>query len=249
MRKLFLIFFIISPYLLFGQKSEFEQSLEGLEGLEARKAMNRYFEGGEAIINGIDVTSEILYLFISASNGLRGRAEPNINSRVLTTQPYGKCIYFYERTTYKDTIDGITDYWYHTFILSPPDTGGIWFFGGYLTKYFENDIFIGRWVDEKDNWNWTEYIFEINNKNIEVYHYNIVRGEREETKSVIYTGTYERKDNNLTLNFSENWGTNIPMKNIKETKKAIIKIIDTNTMQLIFDNGETANLKRYYDKY
>jgi len=235
MRKLFLIFFIISPCLLFGQSTT--------ENIESYK-----------------------YLIVSASSGLRGREAPNLNSKVLDTIPYGTCIFFYGRTKDKDTIDGVTDYWYYTYTDDPFYENNvtnarelyacsIWFFGGYLTEYLENNIFVGRWMAREqsgyqDNSERRKvYIFSLNNK---VYYKGLLRfdvgGFIETAKGPYdleylgeYTGTYERKNNDLKLNYSTSFYHPI---NYNKTKKAKIKIINTNTMQLIFDDGETVNLKR-----
>jgi hypothetical protein len=216
MKKLFLILFIISPYLLFGQST----------------------------------TEESLYLFVSASSGLRGREAPNLNSKVLKAEPYGECMYFHKRKTNKDTINGITDYWYCSQTrLDDNSLIDIWFFGGYLTKYFENDLFIGRWLSIEDNK--TNYIFSLTNK-VEYNKYEKLDLESEVLYlyKETYYGTYKKTNNSLTINFNilqfltKKQDGLFEYENINETRKARINIIDTNTMQLIFDNGETVNLKR-----
>jgi hypothetical protein len=78
-------------------------------------------------------------LYVNSTNGLRGRAEPSTNSRVIETLLYGERVVILDRSSAPVTIDGITDYWYFN--------GRMWFFGGYLSENFPSDI--KRVIEEK----------------------------------------------------------------------------------------------------
>jgi hypothetical protein len=82
-----------------------------------------------------------IHLYVSAPDGLRGRAEPNLNSKVIKVLKYGERVDIDRRTKEKYTINGITDYWYY-------DTHSLWLFGGYLTDRLENEPIVGFWAEE-----------------------------------------------------------------------------------------------------
>jgi hypothetical protein len=213
MKKLFLMFFIISPYLLFGQQNE-----------------RKY---GDIIVVEIK-----FWKFVSATNGLRARESPELNARVYGVLPYGSLKYFDLRTKDKFTIDGITDYWYAFHWIGE---GPAWVFGGYLTDYFETVPIVGRWANEKDRNNlWS---FHINGVFYDALKYGSVAIDGREAS---FEGTYDLKGNDLTLNFNmqyNDYGWGEERVPINKTRKAKIRHININRMEIIFDN-ETITLIR-----
>ncbi|MCL2764937.1 MAG: leucine-rich repeat protein [Treponema sp.] len=94
-----------------------------------------------------DSSFEILkVMYVNATSGLRGRAEPSVNSSVVRTFPHGQRLVVHERGE-SATIDGITDYWYKTYFGND-----MWFFGGYLSESYPLDApaLHGRWHQKSD---------------------------------------------------------------------------------------------------
>ena len=93
------------------------------------------FGGGENS-SGISADSTKI-MYANAQSGLRGRAEPSIDSIRIVTYQYGAEIQILERSSTPVTIDGITDYWYKT-------NAGLTFEG----KYYEHSWVFGGYLSE-----------------------------------------------------------------------------------------------------
>jgi len=92
-------------------------------------------------------------MYVTSSNGVRVRNMPSLEGDILKVIPYGHSIESYKRTKEKQTIDGITDYWY-----SCKDPDG-WIFGGYLADRLKANPIVGQWSAKGD----IGWIFTINN--------------------------------------------------------------------------------------
>lgn len=57
-----------------------------------------------------------MLLFVSPINGLEVREEPSLGSLVLRIVPYGEFLSLFQRTNSRETINGINNYWYSTFV-------------------------------------------------------------------------------------------------------------------------------------
>ncbi|MDR0290943.1 MAG: SH3 domain-containing protein [Treponema sp.] len=130
-----------------------------------------------------------VYKIISSPNGLRVREEPSLNSKVIEVFPYGLLHSFILRTKTKDTIDGISDYWYG---FRAGISGGYhWVFGGYLVDKLASEPHTGYWREEGTAMHW---IFFEGNRG------DFARGPRQEYGNgyIIWFrhGTFEKRGNN-----------------------------------------------------
>ena len=67
-------------------------------------------------------------MYVTPTAGLRQRSAPSINSARLGLYDFRQRVVVVERGP-RDTIDGITNYWYRT-------SDGYWVFGGYLSERY-----------------------------------------------------------------------------------------------------------------
>jgi len=162
-----------------------------------------------------------IHLYVSAPDGLRGRAEPNLNSKVVKVLKYAERIDTDRRTKEKYTINGITDYWYR-------DTHGLWLFGGYLADRFENEPIIGFWAEE-------------NNLRLGWFFYpDGIVGTGLKDAGHWRGGPYKLdKNNNLSIEFSQYRDDEV----YKYTVTGRIEFINNEKLRLIINN-ETKILVR-----
>jgi hypothetical protein len=163
-----------------------------------------------------------VHLFVSAPDGLRGRAEPNLNSKVIKVLKYGERVDIDSRTKEKYTINGITDYWYCAHEL--------WLFGGYLADRLENEPIVGFWAEEGNlRFGWFFYPTGI-------------AGTGKKDAGHWSGGPYKLdKDNNLSIEFSQYRGGEGEI--YKYTVTGRIEFINNDKLRLIMNN-ETKILVR-----
>jgi hypothetical protein len=92
-------------------------------------------------------------MYVTSKEGLRQRIEPSLNSRIIHAFPYGEILVMSERSDFTETIDGITAYWYKTWVPWPIREDWGWVFGGYLSDTLPLDVpvIIGHWVSENND--------------------------------------------------------------------------------------------------
>jgi len=93
------------------------------------------------------------YMFVSAGEGLESKQSPSYNSNVNGIIPCGQLLFLTYKTIEKDTINGISDYWYYA---NQMGANNGWVFGGYLTKRFTSNLFLGNWSQGGDSY----WVFE-----------------------------------------------------------------------------------------
>jgi hypothetical protein len=97
-------------------------------------------------------------MHVNSPEGLRIRAEPSINSRIVGINSYGQCIVLDEKSDVAVTIDGITAYWYKSFNYKG---GNGWVFGGYLSENLPPNVPIISGIWEVENNGTFLYCFDI----------------------------------------------------------------------------------------
>jgi hypothetical protein len=108
-------------------------------------------------------------MFVTSREGLRVRSSPSLNSETKDRYLYAQMVRVYARSENRDTIDGITDYWYK---VQDNQWVSEWVFGGYLSNTFprEANIFLGRWLYKANDTNsarWSHHFFNFDNSYVE----------------------------------------------------------------------------------
>jgi len=180
------------------------------------------------ILSGNNLFSEQI-MYVTAKEGLNKREEPSVYGKIIGKFIFGEMVSVQEQGA-RDTIDGITNYWYKIHekirvngeLVSPWDKY-CWVFGGYLSEELPLDapIIIGRWEYNND-----DYMFFANGE----YSFAI--------KGYLPGGGGNWSLNNNILNIKKNNG-NILI--------AIIIINDRNNIVLNFTDEEWK-LKRVSSK-
>ena len=158
--------------------------------------------------------------FVSAKNGVRVRNSPSLDGEIKKVLPYGELIYIKKRTVEKQTIDGLTDYWYSTNRDSYGSYYDNWIFGGYLSDRLESEPFYGQW-DESEEISWTFTYDKYFRTGLKFSGHGGM-------------GDFELKENNkLILIFKDYINEGNELKEISR-KEAIIVFINKDKMLLVF---------------
>jgi len=184
------------------------------------------------IINGFHLFSQTneyrKIMYVSSKDGLIQREGSSANSRRIGLLLYGQRIIIYEKGP-KETINGITDYWYKSHTSHTPNSSvytWCWVFGGYISEELPTDVpvFLGLWEDKNDN-SWI-YSFDPNGR----YMKGIKNSDR------IERGKWSLKENIITIVFTED-----------DIEKIILDEIDRNNILLVFPNNKRVELRRSND--
>jgi hypothetical protein len=168
-------------------------------------------------------TSACIYMFAPA-NGLRVRDNPSLNGRIITTLPYGEKLDLNKRTVEKDTIDGISDYWYSCRISINNESVEGWVFGGYLIDRLESETIVGFWRMENNR----QYIW---------YFYpnrRFLVGMAETSNSEV--GSYELRGNTLILIYDASYDRRTGELGSPSRKEARVQIINGNRIIIVNDD-------------
>jgi hypothetical protein len=165
-------------------------------------------------------------MYVNSPEGLRIRAEPSINSRVVGMNSYGQCIWLLERSDVAVTIDGITAYWYNS---SNGSGGNGWVFGGYLSENLPSNVPIISGIWEAENNRRLVYSFDLNHR------YWIGRKESGGGRS----GEWELSGNTLILREDGyEYGEIVP----QEIYRYIISFINNNYI-ILRENRNEGEIK------
>jgi len=173
-------------------------------------------------------------MYVASKEGLNRRELPSSASNKLGTLLHGSRVIAHERSNSKETIDGITDYWYRcSGGISGGGGGFYWVFGGYLSFTIPEDTepVIGRWNTDRGA---REYWY-FQPDNI------VSSGTKESGRGWI--GTWTLSGNRLTIiktPIEFHTGEN-------ETLEIIITIISRDKIILSFYDGNTEILERTND--
>jgi len=172
--------------------------------------------------------------YVTARDGLNRREFPTLTSNRLGTLLYGSRIIAHERSSNKETIDGITDYWYRCSGGIPGGGGGFyWVFGGYLSTTIPEDTkpVLGFWNTSRG----ARYFWSFRPD------YTASSGIRETGTG--WQGTWTLSGNKLTI-------VRAPIEfHIGEsgTVEIIITVINRDLIILTFPDGSTETLTRSND--
>ena len=171
-------------------------------------------------------------MYVNSPDGLRQRSEPSLNSVRIGTLLHGERITLYEKSAVTETIDGITDYWYrtHGVFFNGKDYHYSWVFGGYLSNTLPPDLpaIIGVWDEE--------------NKPQQYYYFGADKSYWEGYKETDmgYGGTWALRGNSLKITFTHRGDG----ETVDDTAYVELKIINRDTIHLIWPNKEVSILKR-----
>jgi len=90
--------------------------------------------------------------YVNAKNGLERRDSPSISGAILGKLLHGSRITVIERSDIKETVEGISDYWYLCRGGTSTGIGGrYWVFGGFLTTTLPEDTIplLGLWDTDR----------------------------------------------------------------------------------------------------
>ena len=178
-------------------------------------------------------------MYVNATEGLRGRAEPSIDSIRIGVFLHGSRIQVLERSRIPVTIDGITDYWYKVnrdFVLGSTYYRYSWVFGGYLSEKLPLDVpvILGKWDVLSSSY---RYYFFSNHNYAEGY---------PETEGD-FSGTWSLNGDIITLMRSRVILGEEPSE--YETLYVQLIIIDHDTINLKFQGNKIVSLKRSSDNW
>jgi hypothetical protein len=174
-------------------------------------------------------------MYVNATEGLRARSEPSINSIRIGTFLHGQRLRILEKSSTPVTIDGVTNYWYKTskdFVVNSNYYRYSWVFGGYLSEQlpFDVPIILGKW-DDKQRQGY-RYHFSPD--------YLYAEGLAESESD--YIGTWTLNENTIILKRRSS-------KNVTETLSIQLVIIDRDNIDLKFQDNRILKLKRSNDNW
>jgi len=189
-------------------------------------------------------------MYVNTTSGLRGRAEPTVNSRVVTTLLHGQRIATTERSSTPVTIDGITDYWYKTFFWSKDTTwfdgDEMWLFGGYLSESLPIDapVLLGKWHYSND--------ISSHEQSEGGDHYNFYADgsyRKDNPYDISHVGKWSLDGNIITIQFYDDYDWDSDKWGPSEFKidRIQLTIENRNNINLIFQNGNVIKLARCND--
>lgn len=130
-----------------------------------------------AILNNLPLIKQV-----TARDGLNKREYPSTSSRIIGTLLYGARIIAHERSAERETIGGITDFWYRC-QGGTQDGGYYWVFGGFLSiaSLFGGQQYDLPWEDFyiTDNYTSNSFRFNLLHTMFEMFPEIEFKGERE----------------------------------------------------------------------
>ena len=172
-------------------------------------------------------------MYVNSKEGLNYRDAPSVSGKKLGTLLHGTVVRIYGRSKSRETIDGITDYWYRSegdYIDETTRryvTYSYWVFGGYLSTTMPEGVpsVLGRWnSDRGSNQYW-------------IFTHNEVSAGRKETDSG-FTGPWTLFGDKLTIISAPiMWEWLDPEKKLPPVPYKTLEITVTviNRDKLIFD--------------
>lgn len=170
--------------------------------------------------------------YVNSKDGLNYRDSPSFSGKKLGTLLHGSRIVVHERTSDKETIDGITDYWYRcSGGISGGGGGFYWVFGGYLSKTMPADTepFLGYWNTDRGTREYWSFRPD-----------HTVSSGRKET-GIGWIGTWTLSGDKITI---ERRPIEAYHKVEIEVVEIIIRIIDRDKISLHFSDGNDEYLTR-----
>lgn len=177
-------------------------------------------------------------IFVNSKEGLRQRAEPSLNSIIIGKLSHGTTIWVDEKSSFVETIDGITDYWYRTwggYYNNDPKNRYTrsWVFGGYLSATLPLDIpaIVGYWDIVGDDGRYSH--FTTDNMYSEGY-----RGS-----SFGLHGKWELIQDSLAISITST-GHEVFEEDEIDYIYIRLKIINRDNIIFIYQNGKSIELTR-----
>ena len=166
--------------------------------------------------------------YVSSKEGLNKRELPSISSKKIGVLLYGSRVIVVEKGAAKETIDGITDYWYRC-----QGREIAWVFGGYLANRIPDDTIsiIGYWDTDRGE----KYYWNFNPD------YTVSSGKKE--TDVDWRGNWALCDNKLTIITTPTEFT----KNESDMMEIMVTVVNRDQIILVFSNGTKEVLKRNND--
>jgi hypothetical protein len=168
--------------------------------------------------------------YVNSNDGLNCRDSPSVLGERLGTLLHGSRFVAHEKSSRKETIDDITDFWYR---CSGSISGGgfYWVFGGYLSDLIPDDTdpFLGYWDTDRGSRDFWHFFPD-----------HTVNSGRKET-DIGWIGTWELSGDKIIIRKR-------PIESYEpiehEILEIVIKVINRNRIDLHFSDGSKECLTR-----